>query len=59
LRRPASKDVGNYLPYALLNPLIGLDGAEISRATAALTLTGITAGLGIVAYVLLQRRDIA
>ncbi len=33
-----------YLPYSLLTPLLGLQGATISRATAALTLTGITAG---------------
>jgi hypothetical protein len=38
---------------------MGLDGAEISRGAAALTLTGITVGFGIVACVLLQRRDIS
>jgi hypothetical protein len=51
-------DVTAYLPYGLLNPLLGLDGATISRGTAALSLAAITAALGVVAYVLLTRRDV-
>jgi hypothetical protein len=47
-----------YLPYGLLNPLLGLNGATISRGAAALTLTGITVGLAAVAYFLVARRDI-
>jgi hypothetical protein len=47
-----------YLPYGLLNPLLGLNGATISRGTAALTLVAITAGLTTVAYFLIARRDL-
>lgn len=52
------KDVGHYLPYQLLHPLFGLQDAAISRGAAALCLTGITAVLTVVAYVLLDRRDV-
>lgn len=47
-----------YLPYELLGPLLGLNGAAISRAAGALTLTGIAAAVSLIAYVLLARRDV-
>jgi hypothetical protein len=47
-----------YLPYGLLNPLLGLNGATISRGAAAVTLTGITVALATLAYFLVARRDI-
>ena len=47
-----------YLPYSLLTPLLGLQGATISRTTAALTLTGITLALAAVASVVITRRDV-
>jgi ABC-2 type transport system permease protein len=47
-----------YLPYGLLNPLLGLNGATISRGAAAVTLTGITVALAAVAYFVVARRDI-
>ena len=47
-----------YLPYGLLNPLLGMSGATISRGAAALTLTGITAAIALIAYALLGRRDV-
>ncbi len=47
-----------YLPYSLLTPLLGLQGATISRATAALTLTGITLAVAAVASVVISRRDV-
>ena len=53
-----SSAVTPYLPYGLLNPLLGLDGATISRATAAISLAAITAALAVLAYVLLMRRDV-
>lgn len=51
-------DGAAYLPYALLNPLLGFEGATISRGTAALTLTGMTLVLALIAYALLRRRDV-
>jgi hypothetical protein len=53
-----SADVTAYLPYGLLNPLLGHDGATISRGTAALSLAAISAALAVLAYVLLTRRDV-
>jgi hypothetical protein len=53
-----SADATAYLPYGLLNPLLGLEGATISRGTAALSLLAITAALTLLAYVLLTRRDV-
>lgn len=47
-----------YLPYSLLTPLLGLQGATVSRTTAALTLTGITLALAAVASVVITRRDV-
>ena len=47
-----------YLPYSLLTPLLGLQGATISRTTAALTLTGITVAVAAVAAVVVTRRDV-
>lgn len=47
-----------YLPYELLGPLLGLQGATISRGAAALTLAGISIGVTLVAYLLLARRDV-
>jgi ABC-2 type transport system permease protein len=52
------KGAGAYLPYGLLNPLLGMSGATISRGAAALILTGITAAIAFIAYVLLARRDV-
>ena len=51
-------DAAAYLPYALLNPLLGLNGATISRGVAAATLTAITVALAAIAYFLIARRDI-
>jgi ABC-2 type transport system permease protein len=47
-----------YLPYGLLNPLLGMSGATISRGAAALTLAGITVAIALIAYALLVRRDV-
>lgn len=47
-----------YLPYGLLNPLLGLDGATISRSTAVVTLIGIMGAFALVAYLVLTRRDV-
>src|SRR5947208_1948529 len=49
---------GAFLPFGLLDPLLGLSGATISRGAAALTLAVITAGVGLLATVLLIRRDV-
>ena len=49
---------GAFLPFGLLDPLLGLSGATISRAAAALTLTGIAAALLLLAGLLLRRRDV-
>ena len=49
---------GAYLPFGLLDPLLGLSGATISRGAAALTLAGIATGFGLLATVLLLRRDV-
>jgi len=47
-----------YLPYDLLDPLLGLKSATISRAAGAVTLAGIAVALSLTAYVLLTRRDV-
>jgi ABC-2 type transport system permease protein len=49
---------GAFLPFGLLDPLLGLSGATISRGAAALTLLGIATGVGLFATVLLIRRDV-
>jgi ABC-2 type transport system permease protein len=48
-----------YLPFALLSPLLGLQGAVLPRATAALALTAITVGVTTLAAMLFTRRDVA
>ncbi len=47
-----------YLPYSLLTPLLGLQGATISRTTAACTLLGITVVIAAVASITITRRDV-
>ena len=47
-----------YLPYSLLTPLLGLQGATISRTAAALTLTGITVVIATAASLVVTRRDV-
>lgn len=47
-----------YLPYSLLTPLLGLQGATISRTAAALTLTTITAVIATAASLVVARRDV-
>lgn len=49
-------DVKNYLPFALLDSLLGLDGTP--KMLAAPALAGVTAGLAVVAAALLGRRDV-
>ena len=51
-------DAAAFLPYGLLNPLLGLEGATISRGLAATALLGFTVVLGALAAVLLSRRDV-
>ncbi|MFI0449622.1 hypothetical protein [Actinomadura sp. 6N118] len=51
-------DAAAYLPYALLTPLLGMEGATISRGTAALTLAAVTGGLCTLAAYLVAHRDV-
>jgi hypothetical protein len=52
-------DVSAYLPFALLNPLFGVEGGPVSMGTAAVVLTVTTAAVTAVAAVLFQRRDVS
>jgi len=50
--------VGAFLPYGLLDPLLGLSRATISHGAAAEALTATVAVLVLVGGVLLRRRDV-
>ena len=51
-------DAAAFLPYGLLTPLLGLEGATMSRGLAATALLGVTILLGVLAAVLLSRCDV-
>jgi hypothetical protein len=48
-----------YLPYGLINQLLGLDGATLGRGTAVLCLGGYAAVSALVAAAVLARRDVS
>ena len=50
--------MGDYLPYALLNSLLELDG-PLSVGLAALALTATVAALSCLAATMAARRDVA
>jgi hypothetical protein len=54
---PALGSVSDYLPYALLNSLLELDG-PLSVGLAAIVLTAIAAVLSCLAAFLAARRDV-
>ena len=51
-------DKAAYLPYGLVNELLGLQGATLGRATAVLCLVAYAAATTLVAAAVLTRRDI-
>ncbi|TCN40388.1 hypothetical protein EV644_106316 [Kribbella orskensis] len=48
-----------YLPYGLINQLLGLDGATLGRGTAVLCLSGYAAVSALLAAAVLARRDVS
>lgn len=48
-----------YLPYGLINQLLGLEGATLGRGTAVLCLSGYAAVSALLAAAVLSRRDVS